>query len=825
MALAALLDELTFGSVARREEPVASHIPYSRHVDDQTLKTRDGLYLSVLKLDGFCFETADMAEINARLATRNILLRGLGTSRFAVMTHVIRRAITPKLPGPITNPFAAELDRRYAAQLGARRLFVNDTYLTIIRRPLQGRAGQAEHALRALFGARGSAAVAINEEEELRALHDAVANIVEILQPYGAKLLTVVRRGDGWYSEPLEFLIQLLNGAQARPMSLPRMALNQALASRRLFFGRATIGIQGATKADSRFAAMLSVAEYPSYTGPGLTDGLLKAPHELIVTQSFAIVDRPAAQGQIERVGRQVEMSDEAGSIVAEHLEEARNELLASEAIYGLHHMSVMCFGQDAVELDRAVTTIEALLTDLSMIHVREDLNAEAAFWAQLPGNLGYIARGSLISSKNFAGFASLHNYPSGTPAGNHWGPAIAILETSSQTAYHFNFHQRDLGNFTVVGPSGSGKTVALSFLMAQALRLKPEPVCVFFDKDRGAEIFIRALGGRYETLQPGEPTGFNPLALADGGDTRAFLFQLFAFLLRPNDQLNLGAGGLSAGEEQVIRNAIALTLDAGPEARTLDAFATLLRGRLKAGDADLLARLEPWRRPDQRGWLFNNGEDRFSWSQGTDNPAKARARIYGFDMTRVLDDPAIRTAALLYIFHRIDELMTGAPVMIFLDEGWRLLDDPVFALFIKDKLKTIRKQNGIVGFGTQSAADIVRSSSANTLIEQSATNIFFPNPKADDASYGEAFRLSQREIAWIRETGPELRSFLIRHGRDSVIAKLNLSGMPDLIKVLSGRTESVAELDRLRAELGDDPAGWLPIFCGWEARHAEPAA
>jgi type IV secretion system protein VirB4 len=831
MALSALLNELTFGAVARREEPVASHIPYTRHVDDQTIKTRDGLYVSILKLDGFCFETADMAEINARLATRNILLRGLGTSRFAVMTHIIRRAIEPALPGAVGNPFAAELDRRYAASLRSRRLFVNDTYLSIIRRPLQGRAGQAEQLIRSVFGGGRRGADTLNEDEEVRALHDAVANIVEILQPYGARLLSVVKRGSGatgdrWHSEPLEFLVQLLNGARPRPMPLPRMPLNQVLASRRLFFGRATIGIQGATRDESRFGAMLSVAEYPAYTGPGLTDGLLKAPHEFIVTQSFAIVDRPTAQAQIERVGRQVEMSDEAGSIVAEHLDEARNELLASEAIYGQHHMSVLCLGADAVELDRCVTAIEAILTDLAMIHVREDLNAEAAFWAQLPGNLAYIARGALISSKNFAGFASLHNYPSGRPDGNHWGSAIALLETASQTAYHFNFHQRDLGNFTIVGPSGSGKTVALCFLLCQSLRLDPAPTCVFFDKDRGAEILIRALGGRYETLEPGEPTGFNPLNLADSGDTRAFLFQLFGFLLRSPD-----GRGLSASEEQVVRNAIALALAAGPEARTLDAFATLLRGRLKRGDEDLSARLDPWRTTDQRGWLFNNPVDRFRWTEGEGNDGAAgstvRPLIIGFDMTRVLDDPAIRTAALLYIFHRIDELLTGSPTMIFLDEGWRLLDDPVFALFIKDKLKTIRKQNGIVGFGTQSAADIVRSSSANTLIEQSATNIFFPNPKADAASYGEAFRLSDREIAWIRETGPELRSFLIRHGRDSVIARLNLNGMPDLIKVLSGRTETVAEMQRLRAELGSDPAAWLPAFMGHaspdqrEARHA----
>ena len=152
---------------------------------------------------------------------------------------------------------------------------------------------------------------------------------------------------------------------------------------------------------------------------------------------------------------------------------------------------------------------------------------------------------------------------------------------------------------------------------------------------------------------------------------------------------------------------------------------------------------------------------------------------------------------------------------MIFLDEGWRLLDDTAFAFFIRDKLKTIRKQNGIVGFGTQSAADIVRSKASHALIEQTASNVFFPNPKADDESYRKAFRLSGREIAWIRNTVPESRSFLIKHGRDSVVASLNLAAMPDLIKVLSGRTETVAELDSLRARVGDDPAVWLPIFTG----------
>ena len=98
---------------------------------------------------------------------------------------------------------------------------------------------------------------------------------------------------------------------------------------------------------------------------------------------------------------------------VAEHLEEARNELVATEAIYGEHHMTVMCVGRTMAEVTSGVTAIGAALTDRSILWVREDLNCEPCFWAQLPGNFAYIARKSIISSKNFAGIRNGKRFPS----------------------------------------------------------------------------------------------------------------------------------------------------------------------------------------------------------------------------------------------------------------------------------------------------------------------------------------------------------------------------------------------------------------------------
>jgi len=799
--LRALQDQMSFGAVSRRELPVSSHLPYLRHVDDWIVKSKSGLLMNFIKLEGFSFQTADWSDINVRMLGRNDLVRTLANSRFAVYSHIIRREIEPAIPSTFDNAFCREIDERYHAALSKRRMFVNDIYLTIIRRPLQGHAGTFEALMQTVLGKKTKDGESFDQQEAQIELRDVTTAVLSAMAAYRPRHLKVVERGGTWFSEPLEFLVQLGNGGTPRPMHLPRMSLDQALATKRVFFGKNALEIRGGSPSDTRFGAVLSVREYPAQTGPGFLDNLLTIPHEFIVSQSFAIIDRPVAQSHIDRVARQVDMSDEAESIVAEHLNDARDELLASEALYGEHHMTVLALGRSTQEIDATVTAAGAALTDRSVIWVREDLNMEPAFWAQWPGNFPYIARNSIISSKNLAGFVSLHNYPSGSPANNHWGPAISVFQTASQTAYFYNFHVADLGNFTVVGPSGSGKTVWLSFIAAQARRVTPRPKLVFVDKDRGGEIFIRALGGQYEVLEPGTATGFNPLMLPDSGETRDFLYRLFSFMLRPKGGSD---ADLSATEEQVIRNAI-LTVVSGPrEGRNLPAFQSLLRGRIQASESDLSSRLESWIRKDQNGWLFNNPEDKFSLSN-----------IFGFDMTRVLDNPTIRTAALLYIFHRIEELIDGTPIMIFLDEGWRLLDDEVFSYFIKDKLKTIRKQNGIIGFGTQSAADIVRSKAANTLIEQTSTNVFFANAKADDESYRKAFQLSERETRWIRETVPEARSFLIKHGQDSVIAKLDLGAMPEFIKVLSGRTETVAELYKLMGEVGSEPEAWLPLFMG----------
>ncbi|WP_431323414.1 VirB4 family type IV secretion/conjugal transfer ATPase [Rhizobium sp. YTU87027] len=797
-------EELGFGSAHRRERSMARHIPYLRHVADTVIKLKDGTLMSVIKLDGLFFQTEDQAEINMRAVVQNTLIRALGSSRFSLWSTVIRRQVDSFIAGQFDDPFCAELDRRYTASLGGKRMFTNELYLTVLRSGMRGALAAGDRVRHFLAQALGGEAKEDQLFEAVGELEELVGNIVRDLERYGATVLGISSLNNEPYSEPSAFLNTLLTCGVPRRMRLARMSLAGFLGTSRLHFARRTMQAQGPTRQEDRFGAMLSIKEYPPFTGPGMLDGLLQVNHEFILTQSFTLADKPIAQERIARLRRQIGASDEAGSDVETDIDFALNSLLNQEAVFGFHHLSLLCLSRDLDGINKAIADLGARLTDMNINWLREDLNLEAAFWAQLPGNHAYIARRAMLSSANFSGLSSMHNFAAGQSEGMHWASPVTVLETSSQTPYWFNFHQRDIGHFLVTGPTGSGKTVALTFLLAQAFRVKPQPRAVFFDKDRGAEIFLRAMNGSYEILTPGTPTGFNPMQIEDTGENREFLLRLLkAMVCKDKDAT------FDQEEEDTLERAIVRLMREPLAERTLTNLAGLLAGRSRAGPNDLHARLRPWIE-GEKAWLFNASHDLLSFCEG---------RVFGFDMTNILDNDDVRTPALMYIFHRLEALFDGNPVMIFLDEGWRLLKDQTFSDFIVDKMKTIRKLNGIVGFGTQSAADIVRSPAAHTLIEQSATNIHFPNPRADEESYIHRFGLTAKEFSFIRNTPPERRSFLIKHGNDSVIARLDLGSMPDLIKVLSGRKETIEECALLRKQYGDHPSGWLARFCGWEER------
>ncbi len=778
--------------VAKLDPRAGDRLPYVGHVNDYCVATRDGALIQMIQLDGVAFETADSDTLNHLATVRDMVMRGIANANLILYCYVIRRRVTAELSGVQPAGFARDLDAAWQSQLQAKRLYVNDLVLTLVRRPAAGKIGMVERLTRRFTSARSRTEQAAEQARDLRELDAARINLMSALTRYGPRLLERYEAPSGTCSEPLEILGALYNG-ELQTVLEPSGDAGHYLPYKRISFGLDALHLKGSSDASSRFGAMVSIKDYPAHTTPGMLDNLLRLPHEFTLSESYAFVNRQIADERIGLALRRLRAASDETTLLRNGLLNAKDELTGGGAAYGEHHMTVHVRAESLAALDMAVADVQAALADIGAVAVREDINLEAAYWAQFPGNEDYIARKALVSTGNLSGLMSLHGFPIGAVDGGPWGEPITVLETTSSTPYFLNLHNGDLGNFTLIGPSGSGKTVVLNFIIAQAQKFAPRTF--FFDKDRGAEIFIRALGGHYDVLRPGMPTGFNPLQLPSNDANRAFLRHWLSLILAPQD------GTLSADENAIIAAAVDANFEQPMEYRQLRFLVELLAGGSRPVRGDLASRLAPWYGAGEHAWLFDNAQDRLSLDM----------RTAGFDMTALLDIPALRTPAMLYLFHRVDERLDGTPSMIVIDEGWKALDDDVFNHRLKDWMKTIRKRGGIVGFATQSASDALESRIAATIIEQSATQLFMCNPKAQASDYIDGFGLTAHELDLIRSLPEHLHCVLIKQAGTSVVARLDMGGMPDMITVLSGRESSVRKLDDLRRDLGDAPADWMP--------------
>ena len=779
-----------------KEARAGDRLPYLRLIDESTLLLRDGSVMTAIQVPGLLFETEDSEALNAHAATREVVLRSTLDARFVLYHHVIRRRVSVDLEADFPDPISRHIDACWRDRLGSGQLFVNDQFITLIRRPARGKAGLVERVGKKFRRQDGDRLEP--DPKDLRSLRAASQGLVAALSAYGATPLGEYTGPQGsTNSEMLELLSALYNG-EMRPVRKPAddVDIGHMLPYRRVSFGLDAIETRGSGAPE--FAAMLGMKDYPEATSPGLLDSLLRLPFEMVVSESYAPTERQTARERMDLAIRRLKSADEEAAAERADMLAARDALGNGAVGFGDHHLTVMVRERQLGQLDDAMAACAAALADTGAIAVREDTNLEPAFWGQFPGNEAYLVRRALISSANMASFGSLHGFALGQAQGNHWGEAVTLLETTSATPFFFNFHHGDLGNFSVIGPSGSGKTVVMNFLAAQAQKFSPRTI--LFDKDRGAELFVRGIGGRYDSIRSGEPTGFNPLALPDTPGNRAFLRDWLGVLLKAE----------GPEEEQTIAAAVDAAYANDASLRRLRHFRELLSGTRRPQPGDLADRLGAWigageGSGGEHAWLFDNSEDRLDLG----------ARVLGFDMTALLENPRLRTPTMMYLFHRIEERLDGKPTMILIDEGWKALDDEVFAARIRDWLKTLRKRNALVGFATQSARDALESRISTALVEQTATMVFMPNSRARPEDYCDGFGLTEHELALIRTLPAHSRCFLVRQPDASVVVRLDLSGAPEVLTLLSGRESSVRRLDLLREALGDAPSEWFPALTG----------
>jgi len=802
------------------EKALAEALPYSQQIDDNTVITYEGDLTQTLRLQGIPFETIGHVELNGRTQTWRANLNAIGrTSGVALWTHIVRKAVRyDQSRIEYDNSLSTEFARQYSANYDKETLYVNDLYVSPVVR-LGATSIDRWGVKLSKADSQGMRDVREQAHEKLRQVSN---KLLADLRPYHPTLLGTYQQEDRFCSEQARFYAQLMSTAE-RHIPLARAELSYQLQVADVHFGYETIEIDGA--AGSRYAAVLGlVAPYTATnTNARMFDGLLSAKFEFVLSQSVTYMPRDQAEKML-KAQRNLIMSTSNNQEQLREVDAALAHLQNGKFYMLDHEWLLVIYGNSIAELNSKVNEAVALLDRKVLGSARIKGGALVnAYFNTLPGNFKFSRSRSMpISSENFANFFPMHNYSVGNAQGSQWGMPIALLKTDGESPYFFNYHvsrnaldeqgvqleyddaeegeetehRKEVGNYKIIGRTGLGKTVIKLALRLLARKRWGTPLRTFsFDYLRGEEICIRAMRGRYFRFEAEQYTRTNPFrGLEPSPENISFIARLLSWAAEQGDKYKM-----TPDDENELVASVRAVFRLDERVRRV----ARVRDNLTA-HSGLWTSLGRWCEDGAYAWVLDSEEDDFNLAEAND---------YGFDMTSLLEVDQARTPVLMYLTHRISHEAGGRPHIIDIAEAWRALADPQLQGFMKSMAKAVRRKQGLIGLDTQEPADLTKSALGSTLLSQFPNEIILPDSRAHESDYIDGLHLTPREFSIIKNTPEGQGYFLNKKGKESSLVRLDLSGMNDMLAIISSSEENTDLVDGLIQAHGVDPDKWLPHF------------
>ncbi|MEZ7731803.1 VirB4 family type IV secretion/conjugal transfer ATPase [Haemophilus sp. 27098_8_127] len=804
----------TLGIKLGEQKDYSKFIPYSSHIAPNVVITRNGDLVATWCCKGVTFETAENYELNLSKEKLNTLIQSFSKKGVSFYQHNIRHKVNETLDGHFSSEFTQEVNDKYYAGFNNGTLQRNILYVTLVYTPYS-KLEKISRKTTKLKDKKQELAY------QLETMQEMCSRLDKALEDFRGEALTTFNKGGALYSEQLSFYNYLITN-RWQPVRVTSTSFYHLLGNTDLHFGKETGQIT--FNGESRFFRCLEIKDYTEETCEGFFDALMYINADYVITQSFQSMPSNVAKEKLDRQQKRLNSSNEAAISQVDNLTVALDDLASGRLSFGYYHFGMMVYGDSIKDVTDKTNEIIAVLSSLGLIITLANTALSASYFGQFPANFAYRPRLAMLSSRNYASLTSLHNFASGKRNGNPWGDAVTLLKTPNGQPYYFNFHQsapgvddrgeKRLGNTAVFGQAGSGKTMLMTFLMTQLDKfrhtstflptsVKRELTMVYLDKDYGAEACIRAMGGKYMLIRKGVPTGFNPFMCENTPENLSFLSTLMKMLVTRNGRT------LSSLDEEELFKAVKSVMEFDMEYRSYPisrVIEHLPEGSTKAEKENSLARrLKNWAQGGEFGWVFDNPADTLDFTGHA---------VFGIDGTEFLDDQDTCSPLSFYLLHRIGKLLDGRRLIIFMDEFWKWLKDEAFSDFAYNKLKVIRKEDGIVIPMTQSMDEVLKSPISRAVVEQCETTICLPNPIARKVDYVDGFGISEKQFEIIRELQPDSRTFLVRKGLETALAKLDLSGLGrENLKILSTSKDNAEILHQIIEEVGEAANDWIPIY------------
>ncbi len=525
------------------------------------------------------------------------------------------------------------------------------------------------------------------------------------------------------------------------------------------------------------YVPIIAVMDFPNRSYPGIFDRLNRTMQEFRWTTRFMPMDKEhsakeadkyqkrmyshrksaatlftelAANVEIDRQNQgAIEMESEASQIQA--------DIAMGDYVLGYYTSNLMCWDKNFEMAKEKSRKLQQVVRSCGFSTKEETFNNVEACCGMMAGNVYSNIRRPLISTKNMSNIIPLSSAWQGINFNEFTletcGSAVPLLicSTSYGTPFFLNLNVRDVGHAFIFGPTGAGKSTLISLLMAQATKYEDANI-VCIDKQLSSRAFMVAAGGVY--VEPGkDAVAFQPLSEllnpnevseTEYKESLIWCQQFIECLLIQQDIK------VNPKMSKAISEALELLSERPDEMHDLTTFQGCVNYlNPETGDNTIKTALDPYCRGGQVGSIFDA-------EKTTLNLSKLMTIEMGSLMR--LTEKAV-APALMYIFRYLEKLWTvphGAKqplTFLFLDEAWLYLQHPVFANYIQEWLRTLRKKKVFCIFATQEVSAASKSSLRDTIIQQCLTKIYLADESA--LSLRESYRdfgLTDSEIIALSE-------------------------------------------------------------------------
>ena len=761
-------------------------IPYVCHFDENTILTKDGELVKIIKISGF-HESVTSEMTSLRQAVRESIIKHVKENNIALWFTTLRRKKDIEPEGEFKNAFAKKINQIWVEENGYNSSYVNELYISVIIQGLDTSIGNIGNMLQSIF----PGAVKNKHREFLESANKELTKltdkIIEDNKDYGARLLGLKEKDSVIYSEPMNLFGKIANLYEDE-YKLQSKDMSELLASHKIAFGDYDVEVVG--KKNKHFGTMLSLKEY-SEVPDDLLDMILQLPFEFIITQSFDFIQHGNDLEYYQHQDYILDVSEDHILREVTNLDTILKETQETSTDFGELQTTFMIISDDKNELEEDVAQFLEQIQLLGLPVVRESIFSEHCFWSQLPANFAFLRRQKTINTNQIAGFASLYNFPAGSIDENHWGPAISILHTILNTPYFFSFHDGVEGNSLIMGKSHINTSLVANFLICQSLRVDPK--IFYFDAEQVSKSFVNAIDGHYympaSDKVGSEELEMNPLSLTNDPKHKKFLIEFFTSLVSsskipiPKEEL----AQIPEIVEKLFKDKV------GNFEKAIKYFDT---DKTK----NLHNKLNIWNGPKLKKFFASKDEKVFS------------NQITGFDLSAIANSKPILIPIVKYLLYKIEDQLDGSPTIIVFSKAFRLLNSKIIVSDLDKLLDRLKEKNCIMIMNVHDIDGMAKSKLFTQIDHHFTSKVFFPDKKVSDDAfklYRGVHNLSNEEVQMLGMMDENQNQFLLRHGKDSVIISLDLPGHEEYFRILANDQKSTLILNKVLKKYGKK-SNWI---------------